>query len=75
EELLLSKDELEMIWQFRKATNGASSWDAMEMLMEQMKRSKTNHDLLHAFRHLRRAEAGAGGRTETGRKGAYTQGV
>ncbi len=75
EELLLSKDELEMIWQFRKATNGASPWDAMEMLMEQMKRSKTNHDLLHAFRHLRRAEAGAGGRTETGRKGAYTQGV
>ena len=29
--------------------------------MEQMKRSKTNYDLLHAFRHLRRAEANAGG--------------
>jgi transcription termination factor Rho len=70
EELLLSQDELEMIWQFRRATNGATPWDAMEMLMEQMKRSKTNYDLLHAFRHLRRAEANAGGRFEPGRKGS-----
>ena len=54
EELLLSQDELEKIWQFRRATNGATPWDAMEMLMEQIKRSKTNYDLLHAFRHLRR---------------------
>jgi transcription termination factor Rho len=69
EELLLSQDELEMIWQFRRATNGATPWDAMEMLMEQMKRSKTNYDLLHAFRHLRRAEANAGGRFDAGRKG------
>lgn len=66
EELLLSKDELEMIWQFRKATNGATPWEAMEMLVEQMKRTKTNRDLLQAFRHLRRAEHG--------RKGTYTSG-
>ncbi|HOV79213.1 MAG TPA: transcription termination factor Rho [Bacillota bacterium] len=70
EELLLSKDELEMIWQFRKATNGLTPWEALEMLMEQIKRTKTNRDLLIAFRHLRRAEAAAGGRVETGRKGA-----
>ncbi|OPZ71669.1 MAG: hypothetical protein BWY80_01280 [Firmicutes bacterium ADurb.Bin456] len=69
EELLLSQDELEMIWQFRRATNGATPWEAMEMLMEQMKRSKTNYDLLHAYHHLRRAEAFAGGRPEPGRKG------
>jgi len=74
EELLLTKDELEMIWQFRKATNGAVTWEAMEMLVEQMKRTKTNHDLLHAFRHLRRAEATSTGRPEHGRKGAYTSG-
>ncbi|MDD2443549.1 MAG: transcription termination factor Rho [Desulfotomaculaceae bacterium] len=68
EELLLSKDELEMIWQFRKATSGALPWEATEMLMEQMKRTRTNHDLLHAFRHLRRAEAIATGR-EPSRRG------
>ncbi len=57
EELLLTKDELEMIWQFRKAASGATSWEAMEMLMEQMKRARTNRDMLHAFRRLRHAEA------------------
>lgn len=62
EELLLSKDELEMIWQFRKATVGAAPWEAMEMLVEQMKRTKTNRDLLQAFQHLRRAEISATGR-------------
>jgi len=62
EELLLTKDELEMIWQFRKATSGAAAWDAMEMLLEQMKRSRTNRDLLYAFRSLRRAEAAAAGK-------------
>lgn len=76
EELLLSKDELEMIWQFRKATHGAAPWEAMEMLMEQMKRTKTNQDLLLAFRHLRRAETttSPGGRADHGRRGAYTPG-
>lgn len=70
EELLLSKDELEMIWQFRKATNGLVSWEAMEMLLEQIKRTKTNHDLLLAFQHLRRAEYATSGRAESTRKGA-----
>lgn len=67
EELLLTKDEMEMIWQIRKATSGATSLESMEILMEQMKRTKTNADLLYAFRSLRRAEAAAMGRAETGR--------
>ena len=62
EELLLSRDELEMIWQFRKATVGAAPWEAMEMLVEQMKRTKTNSDLLQAFHYLRRSEISANGR-------------
>lgn len=62
EELLLSREELEMIWQFRKATVGAAPWEAMEMLVEQMKRTKTNRDLLQAFQHLRRAEVSSTGR-------------
>lgn len=68
EELLLSKDELEMIWQFRKATSGAAPWEAMEMLVEQMKRTRTNDDLLHAFRTLRRAEVLAAARAEPSRR-------
>lgn len=68
EELLLSKDELEMIWQFRKATSGAAPWEAMEMLIEQMKRTRTNDDLLHAFRTLRRAEVLAAARAEPSRR-------
>lgn len=67
EELLLSRDELEMIWQFRKATVGAAPWEAMEMLVEQMKRTKTNRDLLQAFQHLRRAET-TGRRNATGKE-------
>jgi len=62
EELLLSRDELEMIWQFRKATVGAAPWEAMEMLVEQMKRTKTNSDLLQAFHYLRRSEISTNGR-------------
>jgi transcription termination factor Rho len=75
EELLLSREELEMIWQFRKATNGATPWEAMDMLLEQMKRTKTNSDLVDAFLHLRRAEAVTVSRPEGGRRGAYPVGA
>jgi len=53
EELLLNNKEIEMIWQFRKATGGTSSLEATEMLLEQISRTKTNQDLLLAFHHLR----------------------
>lgn len=75
EELLLAREELEMIWQFRKATNGATPWEALEMLLEQMKRTRTNHDLVGAFLHLRRAEAVTVSRPESGRRGAYPVGA
>lgn len=64
EEMLLLPEELEMIWQFRKATSGAAPWEAMEMLLEQMKRTKTNRDLVNAFVSLRRAEIAAGRKRE-----------
>jgi len=75
EELLLSREELEMIWQFRKSTNGATPWEAMDMLVEQMKRTRTNKDLVGAFLHLRRAEGGSVSRPESGRRGSYTVGA
>ena len=57
EELLLNNQEMEMIWQFRKATGSASSLEATEMLLEQISRTKTNKDLLLAFHHLQQFEA------------------
>ncbi len=74
EELLLSRDELEMVWYFRKATSGATPWEAIEMMIEQMKRVKTNRQLLDAFLQLRRAELSshaAGRYTENNRRGNY----
>jgi hypothetical protein len=40
----------------------------MEMLIEQMKRTKTNRDLLQAFQHLRRAETSSAGRRNSSGK-------
>jgi transcription termination factor Rho len=56
EELLLNNREMDMIWQLRKATGGASSLEAIEMLLEQITRTKTNQDLLLAFHHLRNSD-------------------
>jgi transcription termination factor Rho len=55
EELLLSRDELEWIWFFRKATVGMAPWEAMEMLVERMKKTKTNEELLRLFRAARKS--------------------
>ncbi|WP_435374051.1 transcription termination factor Rho [Desulfofundulus salinus] len=55
EELLLSRDELEWIWFFRKATVGMAPWEAMEMLVERMKKNKTNEELLRLFRTARKS--------------------
>lgn len=60
EELLLAREELEMIWQFRKATVNTATYDAMEMLLDQMKRSKTNKDLIQTFGHFKKIESQSG---------------
>ena len=51
EELLLSKEELEWMWYFRKATVNMASWEAMEMLIDRMKKTKTNEEILQQFRN------------------------
>lgn len=75
EELLLSRDELDVVWYFRKATSGATPWDAMEMLIEQMKRVKGNRQLIDACLQLKRAEPHphtTARQTESSRRGSYT---
>ncbi|MEW6448377.1 MAG: transcription termination factor Rho [Bacillota bacterium] len=55
EELLLSRDELELVWYFRKATNQMTSWEAMEHLLEEIRRTQTNSDLVRNFQAFKQA--------------------
>jgi transcription termination factor Rho len=55
EELLLSREELELIWYFRKATNQMTPWDAMEHLLEEIRRTKVNDDLIRNFQAFKQA--------------------
>lgn len=52
EELLLCKDELELTWHFRKISNKLSTPEVIEMLMDGLKKTKTNDDLLRALPKL-----------------------
>lgn len=49
EELLLSKEELELIWNFRKVTNNMGTSEVTEILLETLKKTKTNADLIRAL--------------------------
>lgn len=46
EDLLLSKEELEMMWSFRKVFSSASAGEVMETLSDSLRKNKTNFDLL-----------------------------
>ena len=46
EELLVETDELQKIWLVRKALNDLNSVEAMELLIEKLKKTKTNKEFL-----------------------------
>jgi transcription termination factor Rho len=46
EELLLHPDELEKIWILRRALNGVPPVEAMEMIVNRLKKTKTNVEFL-----------------------------
>ena len=50
EEMLLNKNELEMVWYFRKAVAGMSAIEAIEMLSKHIRKTKSNSELIKAFR-------------------------
>jgi transcription termination factor Rho len=52
EELLLSKDELTFIWQFRKNFSNSDTAEVAEMLIDALKKVKTNKDLVRAWPKL-----------------------
>jgi len=49
EELLLSKEELDMVWKFRKAFDNQGTSDVTEMFIDALTKIKTNRDLVRAW--------------------------
>ncbi|MDW7673119.1 MAG: transcription termination factor Rho [Bacillota bacterium] len=52
EELLLSKEELDLMWHFRKVSNNMGTPEVAEMIIDGLKKTKTNQDLLRAMPKL-----------------------
>lgn len=52
EELLLSREELELMWNFRRETHSLGTIEVNEMLMDSLCKTKTNKDLLRALPEL-----------------------
>jgi transcription termination factor Rho len=52
EELLLEKDELQKIWLLRKALSQLNPVEAMELLLDKLKLTKTNKEFLNAMNTL-----------------------
>ena len=53
EELLVHDDELKRIWLMRKALHELNTNEAMELLIEKLKKTKTNAEFLMALNHLK----------------------
>ncbi|MFQ5828573.1 MAG: transcription termination factor Rho [Candidatus Methylomirabilia bacterium] len=52
EELLLEKDELPKVWLLRKALSQLNSVEAMELLLDKLKLTRTNKDFLSSMNQL-----------------------
>lgn len=59
EEMLLSPEELELNWYFRKATAGMSPAEAIEMLIDHIRKTRSNESLVALFQDLRRRSGGS----------------
>jgi transcription termination factor Rho len=46
EELLMSKEELAIVWKLRRVLSGLDSQQALELLLERLKKSQTNLEFL-----------------------------
>ena len=52
EELLLEKDELQRVWLLRKALSQLNPVEAMELLLDKLKMTKTNKEFLNSMSQL-----------------------
>jgi transcription termination factor Rho len=46
EELLMSKDELAIVWKLRRVLSGLDGQQALELLLDKLKKSKSNIEFL-----------------------------
>ena len=46
EELLLSREELAIIWKLRRVLSGMDNTSALEMLLKQLRKTQSNHEFL-----------------------------
>ncbi|GAB6159052.1 transcription termination factor Rho [Desulfotomaculum varum] len=56
EDLLLTKEELEYVWSLRKAIAGMSPLEALENLVERIKNTKSNQEILGDFKPKNRLQ-------------------
>ncbi|HUP23223.1 MAG TPA: transcription termination factor Rho, partial [Thermoanaerobaculia bacterium] len=49
EELLMKADELHRVWVLRKVLNPLSTVEAMELLLDKLKKTKANEEFLNAM--------------------------
>jgi len=56
EELLLNEDELKLMWYLRKLSSGMSSWEALEIIIDRMKKTKSNREFLEWFMRSKQRE-------------------
>ncbi|MBI3031013.1 MAG: transcription termination factor Rho, partial [Candidatus Rokubacteria bacterium] len=52
EELLLEKDEISKVWLLRKVLSQLNPVEAMELLLDKLKLTKTNKEFLAAMNQL-----------------------
>jgi len=52
EELLVHEDELKRIWLMRKVLNELNTIESMELLIEKLKKTKTNAEFLMSINHI-----------------------
>ena len=52
EELLVHEDELKRIWLMRKVLNDLNTVESMELLIEKLKKTKTNAEFLMSINHI-----------------------
>jgi transcription termination factor Rho len=52
EDLLLTKEEIELMWNFRRITASMNNAEVTEMLIDALEKTKTNADLLRALPKL-----------------------
>ena len=49
EEMLLTREELAIIWKLRRVLSGLDDQQALEMLINRMKKTQTNLEFLHVI--------------------------